>query len=294
MPLDDRALALASVEDLRAAFTDQGASPSGLLSAQLQRTERWEPSLKASLQRDERASQAAREADAPYDPGSLPSAPPPHAATRRLGVPRSWVWGRANPDVTELFETALGAFRRCGFEIVEVDWTTPEVFGRLQVCLRGPETLHIHAKALSERQERFGPGLAQRTLAGRGESAEDYVGALRDAHGPTRQLECEMQATGLDGLALPTVPAVAPLANSGGMVLPDGRHRTGRGALTLFTAPFNVTGWPALSLPMGLGDGGLPLGLQLVGRRSEDERLLARAAEVDAEPPSLTYSEPPR
>ena len=49
-----------------------------------------------------------------------------------------------------------------------------------------------------------------------------------------------------------------------------------------FTWPFNLTGQPAMSIPCGWTKDGLPLGLQLVGRRGEDSRLLRVAAAIEA------------
>ncbi|MGH3432423.1 MAG: amidase family protein, partial [Thermocrispum sp.] len=49
------------------------------------------------------------------------------------------------------------------------------------------------------------------------------------------------------------------------------------------TYPFNITGQPALSLPAGITGGGLPVGLQLVGRVGEDHLVLSAAARIEAE-----------
>jgi amidase len=66
----------------------------------------------------------------------------------------------------------------------------------------------------------------------------------------------------------------------------------GRGALrTLlgmvaaypFTGQWNLTGQPAISVPVGMGDDGLPLGVQLVGRKGEEATLLALAAQLEAD-----------
>jgi amidase len=48
-----------------------------------------------------------------------------------------------------------------------------------------------------------------------------------------------------------------------------------------YTAPFNVAGRPAASLPVGLSDDGLPLGVQLAGRRGEDARVLAACHQLE-------------
>jgi aspartyl-tRNA(Asn)/glutamyl-tRNA(Gln) amidotransferase subunit A len=55
-----------------------------------------------------------------------------------------------------------------------------------------------------------------------------------------------------------------------------------RGAWYPYTFPFNLTGHPALSMPCGLSDSGLPIGLQLVGRWHEDTYLLDVAARLEA------------
>ena len=52
-----------------------------------------------------------------------------------------------------------------------------------------------------------------------------------------------------------------------------------------FTWPFNVTGQPAVSIPCGLTKDGLPLGLQLVGRRGADALILRVAAAIEAQAP---------
>lgn len=51
---------------------------------------------------------------------------------------------------------------------------------------------------------------------------------------------------------------------------------------TPFTAAWNVTGMPAVSLPTGWSEAGLPIGTMLAGRPGEDHRLLALAAQVEA------------
>ena len=79
----------------------------------------------------------------------------------------------------------------------------------------------------------------------------------------------------VDVLATPTTPMKAiELAGS----VRDGSWE-GRGGIDMNrnTCPSNLTGHPALSVPCGVGAGGLPIGLQLMGRRW-DEGTLFRAA----------------
>jgi amidase len=53
------------------------------------------------------------------------------------------------------------------------------------------------------------------------------------------------------------------------------------GRVTPFTAPWNVTGQPALSVPSGLTDDGLPVAVQLVARPGEDALLLRLASKLE-------------
>ena len=52
-----------------------------------------------------------------------------------------------------------------------------------------------------------------------------------------------------------------------------------------YTAPFNVTGQPAMSVPLHWSDGGLPIGVQLVARRGREDLLLRVAAQLETRSP---------
>jgi Asp-tRNA(Asn)/Glu-tRNA(Gln) amidotransferase A subunit family amidase len=88
-----------------------------------------------------------------------------------------------------------------------------------------------------------------------------------------------------DVLATPTL-AVPPFSTT----LPLGPDRVAGVQINphldwAFTWPFNLTGQPAVSIPCGWTKDGLPLGLQLVGRRGADGLLLRVAAAIEAQAP---------
>jgi aspartyl-tRNA(Asn)/glutamyl-tRNA(Gln) amidotransferase subunit A len=79
---------------------------------------------------------------------------------------------------------------------------------------------------------------------------------------------------GYDLLITPTLGFVAPSAN---VVEPEIR-----GAFTLFTFPFNALGWPALALPAGPAEHGLPASIQVAGRPGDDALVLAAGLAIEA------------
>jgi Asp-tRNA(Asn)/Glu-tRNA(Gln) amidotransferase A subunit family amidase len=79
---------------------------------------------------------------------------------------------------------------------------------------------------------------------------------------------------GVDLLLTPTLMFVAPPA--------DIEELAWRDRMIRFTYPFNVLGWPALALPCGPAEDGLPASVQLAGRPGTDELVLAAGLALEA------------
>ncbi|HOZ60070.1 MAG TPA: amidase [Nakamurella multipartita] len=101
--------------------------------------------------------------------------------------------------------------------------------------------------------------------------AVDYIAALAARSRLHTAVEDALTRAGADALVIPACAITAP---------PLGADPIGfRDALTVFTRPFGVTGQPVVVLPAPTS--GLPIGMQLIGRRGDDERLLAIAADLE-------------
>jgi amidase len=88
----------------------------------------------------------------------------------------------------------------------------------------------------------------------------------------------------VDVLMTPGLATTAIRAEGGyGQHLPLAIDRAGR--FTPFTAPFNVTGQPAISIPAGIGSDGLPLSVQLVGRPGAEDMLYSLAGQIETARP---------
>jgi aspartyl-tRNA(Asn)/glutamyl-tRNA(Gln) amidotransferase subunit A len=127
------------------------------------------------------------------------------------------------------------------------------------------EVAHIHRPLFLGNEELYGDnvrGKIERCLRVR-----DADAAVAEREREEYRERVEEALDGLDLLLTPTVPLVAPRA--------DGDELEFRGRGTLLTYPFSSLGWPALALPCGPAEEGLPASLQLSAAAGSDARVLA-------------------
>jgi amidase len=134
------------------------------------------------------------------------------------------------------------------------------------------------------REDEIEPLNWQLAEAGAQLSAMDYIQAVEDVHAYSREL-MPWWHSGWDILITPTCPSPPPLL---GELAPDADPATLMGdlaKLTYFTAPFDATGQPAISLPVDPGQGGLPIGVQLVADSGREDVLFRLASQLEAAEP---------
>ena len=138
------------------------------------------------------------------------------------------------------------------------------------------EALESHAGLFPERAEDYGDDVRS-SLEGAVELTASEVDAAR---GLRRRLREELPETfgDLDLLVTPTLPVVAPRYGEGT-----------RSVLTRLTALFNLTGWPALALPCGPAEEGLPASVQLAAPPGRDALVLAAGAALED---ALAFGQP--
>jgi aspartyl-tRNA(Asn)/glutamyl-tRNA(Gln) amidotransferase subunit A len=126
----------------------------------------------------------------------------------------------------------------------------------------------LHHERLVSTPEDFGEDVLRRLRAGLATTSTEYARARRVQTEVKRKFKLFFED--YDLLILPTTPSCAPLIE-GNDAVEQARM------LTRFTAPFNLAGLPALSLPCSFSAEGLPIGLQLVGPAWSEARVLAAA-----------------
>ena len=179
----------------------------------------------------------------------------------RVGV--AWT-NRADPLVRERVEAAAALFpdRR------PLDLPLPE---RIYDCF-AREAVDVHAELYREHRALYGENVAAK-LGPALALSEDEVVAARGARERYRARIAEL-TSGVDLVLSPAVPMVAPPTGIGDLAL--------RGRMIELTFPWSAVGAPALALPCGPAEDGLPASVQLAGRPGDDARVLAAGALLEA------------
>lgn len=130
------------------------------------------------------------------------------------------------------------------------------------------EALESHAGLFPERAEDYGDDV-RNSLEGAMELTEGEVEAARRLRERLRD-EVPEALAGVDLLLTPTLPCVAPKYGEGNRMV-----------LTRLTALLNLIGWPALALPCGPAEDGLPASVQLAAPPDEDALVLAAGSALE-------------
>jgi aspartyl-tRNA(Asn)/glutamyl-tRNA(Gln) amidotransferase subunit A len=225
----------------------------------------------------------------PHDPSSLPHPGLSYVAALRETLPKDLVVGWSpdlgyavvQNDVAAAVEDGLRVFERRGHRIERIATGLP-VLGREWGLLSSFEIASQIHHLLPERASDFGRAF----LAGV-EAASTMTPAV---WGRMAQLRTRLNAwcvdvfERVDLLVTPTVPYDPPPAAGPFPSETEGRRQVPAG-VAAFTIPFNLSWHPAATVRVGRSRAGLPIGLQIVGRRHRDDLVLRAARAFEAERP---------
>ena len=191
------------------------------------------------------------------------------------------------PETRKIAEAAARAFAEIGLEVEEAspDLGDP---GMILKTLYGGAQAGAHAARSREQKAQMDPELVQYAEASAGMSVGEYVRGVA-----ARQALVDTLRRFFERYDLLLTPTLCLPAFPLGLVGP--REVAGRAVTHLgwtLCYPFNYSGQPAVSVPAGWTARGLPVGLQIVGRRLEDALVLRAAAAFEALRPWATRRPP--
>ena len=197
-----------------------------------------------------------------------------------MGVLRGEPFAPFEPDVGAALDSAVAILERDGASVVEL--AIPELERTLP-----PEFAIVAAEAASYHEERLrrAPETIEdevRTLLETGLllPSSVYLRAQRVRRLMQQAVAAAFEAHRLDALVAPTVPAAAQLCDQDEYEL-GGAAESVQSALVRTTAPFNLTGLPAVAVPTGVGAAGFPGSVQLVARPFDEATALRLARSIE-------------
>ena len=193
--------------------------------------------------------------------------PEPYEAPKklRIGIPREFFFETAKPDTVAKVDAALAKFT--DHELVEVK--LPEIFfahRAIHHLIMSTEMAVFHSTRMDEHRDTMTERHLLLSEAFALVPAGYYLQALRAKRMLIEQMTALFDT--IDVLAMPTTPGPAP----------EGLESTGDASLQV---AWSLTGFPEATVPCGLADNGLPLGLQFVAPLGRDLTLIKAAIEAE-------------
>jgi len=189
----------------------------------------------------------------------------------RVGVDRAFIARHATAEVIASIEDVLANLTTLGAEIVAVDFPAVEAALRAWSLQCAVEAARAHRETYPARAAEYGPMLTRLLKRGRACSSADLADALAarmDFNGRMARL-----FAGIDMLVVPGLPVAGPSLD---FMASLGEDPAGVLAIRPFTAPFDVCGYPTITLPCGASEAGIPIGVQFAAVPFA-EALLCRA-----------------
>ena len=182
------------------------------------------------------------------------------------------VVGEAHPEVQRMVDQVLTILAKLGLERTRCAFPDWQTIDHLVQLVQLPDASAAHAAFLRMRPEEYGPQVRARVEVGHFISAVDHLTALR-ARGSFVQRTLDQTFKDIDIAILPILadplPTIAELDVGGGP-----KVQAAMGRVVKYTRPINYLGLPTLTLPIPRS-GGLPNGIQLVGRPFAEAQLFA-------------------
>ena len=229
----------------------------------------------------------------PLDPSTVPVPVPDYTESLenglqglKVGIPTDHYFDLVDSEVEAAVRKAIDTLVELGAEVREVSLPSMKYAGALRI-LGMADGFVAHEPHIESSREDYGPTVLYRALAGQFVLGRDYSKAMKVQRIIKEDYARVLQE--VDFLATPSSPIAAWRIDADTVSLDGSDYPVrgpGAGMTARCTSPSNATGLPAMSVPCGFTQAGLPIGLQLIGRPFEEALLFQAAHGYEAVSPS--------
>lgn len=190
-----------------------------------------------------------------------------------FGRPSEFFFDRVNEEVQSAIEAAMNRFKKAGVGVVEISLPNVAQWGEsgTQIALAEARQYHESQGYYPARAEDYGDDVRQRLEQGAKVRAIDYLRAMETRDRAASEFDAAFGRA--DVIIAPATPVAATRIGDITVNI-GGEEETVRSAMVRLSRPANVSGNPAISIPCGWTKNGLPIGLQLIGKRWDEATLL--------------------
>ena len=185
--------------------------------------------------------------------------------TWRIGLAEEGYMDFAAPEVESAVREAVRVFQSLGAKVESLNFSWLSEGARANGLMTPADGAAYHHERMTKSPEVYGEDVLRRLRMGQAFTSTEYSLARRKQAEMKRRMQQFFE--NYDLLILPSTSVTAPFIEG-----PDAVEQAK--LLTRFTAPFNLTGLPALSIPCGQAENGLPIGLQIVGPAWQEKKVL--------------------
>lgn len=172
----------------------------------------------------------------------------------RIGVPREFFFADLDPEIDAATKEALSILTKLSSGLKDVTLKADSM-EKLRDTVRAAEAYAYHREYVAKSSDLYQPLILKRIQAGANVTTPAYIQGRRELDAVRRK--AEKWIDGVDVLVTPTLPITTAAVDDphADDILPTVRN----------TSPFDVNGWPAISVPCGFTSKGLAMGLQIIG-----------------------------
>lgn len=206
----------------------------------------------------------------------------------RIGIVEELCSGSVHSSVQDVVRSAIDQLSCLGLVLEPVTLSLRRLAAPALTLISQAEATNYHWTTLKAMPDMYGPAVRAHLTIGATVLAKDYLAAQRVRRQITDEVNTALQH--VDALVFPTQPMVAPALDM--YTLEETPAEDVLQSEIGHTGLANITGHPAISVPCGFTDAGLPIGLQFTGRAFGEQTILSLAAAYEVSTPWHTMHPP--